>query len=310
MIALAQNLALAVASDAEWQVLTIEELHDWMARRHAAVKNQSVSDGLWHRVASTEDRLSAERKLDHWLVKPTDGIFARMNRRLSIPISRQLIKFPISPNMISLFTLLVSLLAGACFALGGYWNTLLGAILSVWASILDGSDGEIARLKLMASDFGAWFETVCDYLYYIFIFAGMAIGLARSTGKISFIAWGGALLIGAVLTFIIAGLGRQRLSGDRPEQYLAVWQKKAESHLTNPLIYLGRYAEFIVRRCFLPYALLAFAFLNLTSVALYLSAIGANLAWIISLRSHLTFSAKHGPGLSSSGAQVTKPLSV
>src|SRR4051794_23964660 len=41
---------------------------------------------------------------------------------------------------------------------------LIGAVLSVSASILDGCDGEVARLKLMESDFGCWLETVCDYL--------------------------------------------------------------------------------------------------------------------------------------------------
>jgi phosphatidylglycerophosphate synthase/CTP:molybdopterin cytidylyltransferase MocA len=309
MIALSQALALELASDPDSQVFSLEDLHNLVASRHAGVLNQSVPEDMWQQVASPEDRLSAERKLDHWLVKPTDGIFARFNRRVSIPISRQLIRFPITPNMVSLFTLLVSFLAGACFALGGYWNTLLGAILSVWASILDGSDGEVARLKLLASDFGAWLETICDYLYYLFIFAGMAIGLARSTGKTSFVAWGCALFVGAIITFIIAGLGRQQLSGDRPEQYLAVWQKKAESHLANPLIYVGRYTEFIVRRCFLPYALLGLALLNLTAVALYLSAIGANLAWMISLRSHLTFSSNR-TAMPVSGGPAAKALSI
>ena len=64
--------------------------------------------------------------------------------------------------MVSLFTLGVSFLAGVYFALGGYWNMLLGAILSVFASILDGCDGEVARLKLQESDFGCWLETICD----------------------------------------------------------------------------------------------------------------------------------------------------
>ena len=78
------------------------------------------------------------------------------------------------------------------FALGGYWNTLFAAVLSVWASILDGCDGEVARLKLQASAFGCWLETICDYLYYLFIFAGMAIGLARKArGNLS--SWCGAV---------------------------------------------------------------------------------------------------------------------
>ena len=88
-----------------------------------SVETELVDGAKWQRVSTFEERVTAEQKLDSWLVKPTDGIFARMNRRVSIPISRQLIKFPITPNMVSLFTLGVSFMAGVYFALGGYWNS-------------------------------------------------------------------------------------------------------------------------------------------------------------------------------------------
>jgi phosphatidylglycerophosphate synthase len=192
--------------------------------------------------------------------------------------------------MVSLFTLGVSFASGVYFALGGYWNVLIGAILSVWASILDGSDGEVARLKLQTSNFGAWLETYCDYLYYIFVFVGMTIGLVRTTGNASYMGWGAMLLFGAIMTFILAAIGRKRLSGERPEQYLAAWQKNAERRMSNPLAYVGRHLEFIVRRCFLPYALLAFALFNVIWIPVCVGAIGANLAWIISGYSLITFS--------------------
>ena len=130
-----------------------------------------------------DERVTAEQKLDSWLVKPTDGIFARMNRRVSIPISRQIIKFPITPNMVSLFTLGVSFMAGVYFALGGYWNSLMGAVLSVFASILDGSDGEVARLKTSRIRFRLLVGDHLRSLYYLMIFAGMTIGLTRSSAR-------------------------------------------------------------------------------------------------------------------------------
>ena len=167
---------------------------------------------------------------------------------------------------------------------------MIGAVLSVWASILDGCDGEVARLKLEASDFGCWLETVCDYLYYLSIFAGISIGLARSTGNLAFLIWGATHLFGALATFVTASLGRQRLSGEHPEQYLAAWQAEAESRRSNPILRMGRYTEFIVRRCFLPYALLVFALVDMRNVTLYLATIGANVAWIISLYSYVAFS--------------------
>src|SRR6202007_3077382 len=143
-----------------------------------------------------------------WLVKPTDGVFARMNRRISIPISRKLIQFPVSPNTVSLGILGISLVSSGCFALGGYWCTLFGALLGVWTSILDGCDGEVARLKLQVSEFGCWLDTICDYLYYVTTFAGIAIGLVRSTGETKFVGLCAAVFGGAIITFITASVGR------------------------------------------------------------------------------------------------------
>jgi len=147
------------------QAGTLEELHASLTEMQSVV-SMPVAEEQWQHVNTSEDRLSAERKLDRWLVKPTDGIYARLNRRISIPISRQLIKFPITPNMVSIFTLGVGIAAAGFFAYGGYWSTLLGAFLCLFASILDGSDGEVARLKLQESDFGCWLETICDYAFY------------------------------------------------------------------------------------------------------------------------------------------------
>jgi phosphatidylglycerophosphate synthase len=227
-----------------------------------------------------------------------------MNRRISIPISRQLIKLPITPNMVSLFTLVVGFASGLLFASGGYWNMLAGAVLSVWASILDGCDGEVARLKLLESDFGCWLETICDYLYYLFIFAGMAIGLIRNSQSRTYLVLAVLLLVGAVVSFLVTGLGRQKLSAGRPEDYLRVWQAQAESRRSNPLLYFGRYTEFIIRRCFLPYALLFFALLNITNVAFILSAVGANVVWLISLYSYLTFAVARRSSLKDSAASA------
>jgi phosphatidylglycerophosphate synthase len=270
------------------QTEPIEELQASRVARHA-VDCVEVPQDLWQRVSTEEDRRSAERKLDRWLVKPTDGMYAQLNRRISIPISRQLIKFPITANMVSIFTLGVGLASAACFALGSYWYTLLGAFLCLFASILDGCDGEVARLKLLESDFGCWLETICDYLFYLFLFVGMTIGRWRSSGTNTYLVLGGLLLFGAVASFLTTGWERHRLTAGRPEQFLGIWQAHAESRRSNPFLYLGRQMEFIIRRCFFPYALVCFALLGIMNVAFFLSVIGANLVWPIALYSSRTF---------------------
>lgn len=270
---------------------SLEDLDAWLASS-GRVERISVEEDKWQRVATNEERLAAELKLDRWLIKPTDGFFAQMNRRVSIPISRQLIRFPITPNMVSLFTLGVSFLSGLFFARGGYANMLIGALLGLAASILDGCDGEVARLKLQDSAFGCWLETVCDYLYYLFMFAGMTIGLLRTSGTRLYLVLGGLLVFGALISFLVSGLQRRRMTAlNRPEQFLANWHAEATRRRTNPLIYLGRRTEFLVRRCFLPYAILVFALFNITHVAFILSVLGANIFWLIALYSYCTFPA-------------------
>jgi phosphatidylglycerophosphate synthase len=270
------------------QAGTVEELHASLTEMHSVV-SMPVAGDQWQRVNTPEDREAAEQKLDGWLVKPTDGFYARLNRRISIPISRQLIKLPITANMVSIFTLGVGIVSAAFFACGGYWSTLLGAFLCLFASIMDGCDGEVARLKLLESDFGCWLETICDYAFYLFLLMGMTIGRWRSSGTRTYLVYGGLLLFGALATFLAIGWERRRLAAGRPDQLLKIWQGHAESRPSNPFLYFARHTEFIVRRCFFPYALLVFALFNLMSVAFVLSVIGANLVWPIALYSSLAF---------------------
>lgn len=269
---------------------TLERLYDCLTSSQSVIC-ETVPEDQWQCVSTPQDRLSAERKLDRWLFKSTDGVFARTNRRISIPISRQLIKFPITPNMVSLFTLGVSFLSGVYFGLGGWMHMVVGALLSLAASILDGCDGEVARLKFQESDFGCWMDTICDYLYYVFVFVGMTFGLARSSGDQAYFLWGALLLFGAIASFLTTGMQRRRLAAGRPEQLLRLWQEQALKRRSNPFMYLARYTEFVIRRCFLPYAFLFFALFNITNVAFILAAVGSNIVWPIALYSYFTFNA-------------------
>jgi len=115
--ALSREVSIDLARGCASSASSIEELNDWLTST-CSVHCEPVPEDKWQRILTEQQRLSAEQKLDGWLVKPTDGIFARTNRRVSIPISRQIIRFPITPNMVSLFTLAVSFAAGVFFALG------------------------------------------------------------------------------------------------------------------------------------------------------------------------------------------------
>jgi CDP-L-myo-inositol myo-inositolphosphotransferase len=133
------------------------------------------SHGFWIDV----DDPAAFRKAEQALLKrlrdkPNDGPVARyLNRPLSVRISRYLVQRDVTPNQISLFSFLCSLLAAGLFALGGYFALLLGGVVAQFASVIDGCDGEVARLKYQSSDFGGWFDAVLDRYADAFLLFGL-----------------------------------------------------------------------------------------------------------------------------------------
>ncbi|MCH8311898.1 MAG: NTP transferase domain-containing protein [Nitrospinae bacterium] len=106
--------------------------------------------------------------------KVNDGPVARfLNRPLSIWISRRLVNYSITPNQISLVSFLFSVLAAGLFALGGYFALFLGGVIGQFASVIDGCDGEVARLKFQTSDYGKWLDAVLDRYADAFLLFGL-----------------------------------------------------------------------------------------------------------------------------------------
>ena len=82
-----------------------------------------------------------------------------LNRRVSVPMARLLARTPATPNQVSVGAFLVAVGSmGAYIAGVGY----LGGILAQLSSIIDGADGDLARLKGMTSAFGGFFDAVLD----------------------------------------------------------------------------------------------------------------------------------------------------
>lgn len=299
----ARQTARRVAEEAPVSLQMLNHLYRWMSHRQF-LKREEADETFWQPITSPEDLPKAEAKLNRWLFKETDGIFARLNRKVSIPISRHLIKTPITPNMVTIFTMLVSFASGVFFALGGYVSTLIGALLSYWASILDGVDGEVARLTSQESAFGCWLETVGDYLSYVFIFAGMAIGLSRTSDSIVYPITGGLLLFATVMSTASLIYQRKLSNRSQPEKFGTKWQREMEANKGNVIFRFARIHHFLLRRAFLPYAFLFFALIHFTQFVVIVSALGANLTWIITLYSNRLFrgdgarkTSKHSPEL-------------
>ncbi len=123
----------------------------------------------------------AERRLVWSLRKAADGIASKwVNRHLSLPISWLLMRTPVHPNHVTIFCFCLALAGGIVIARGGYTAAVIGMLLVNLGSIVDGVDGEIARLKFRFSRLGQWLDTMADDFANIAYITGIALNLKAS----------------------------------------------------------------------------------------------------------------------------------
>ncbi len=109
--------------------------------------------------------------------EPAEGLVSRyLNRRLSRPLAALLARTPASPDAVTLATLVFSFGVAALTAAG--WH-LAGGIGIQLASIIDGVDGDLARLTGRASRFGAALDAIADRYADAAILGGMTIYAVR-----------------------------------------------------------------------------------------------------------------------------------
>ncbi|HWU91615.1 MAG TPA: CDP-alcohol phosphatidyltransferase family protein, partial [Kofleriaceae bacterium] len=129
-----------------------------------------------HPAATAAERAGATRLLLRLNYKKEDNPVTRYcYRPLSGPLTRVLLHTPLTPNQVSLAVLILGLFGCWLTALPGQAALIWGAAVVFFASILDGCDGEIARLRLISSPLGAWIDTVVDEISTVAYF--IAIGL-------------------------------------------------------------------------------------------------------------------------------------
>ncbi len=136
------------------------------------------------RIRNPGDLRAAERRLLRALIKDTDGFMAKhVDRRISLAVSRRLAATSITPNQMTLISVAFGLL-GAPFFLSAQpiWQTI-GALLFLAHSVLDGCDGELARLKFKESRWGGILDFWGDNVVHSAIFACIGIGWSWSSGQ-------------------------------------------------------------------------------------------------------------------------------
>ncbi|MBI3769475.1 MAG: CDP-alcohol phosphatidyltransferase family protein [Deltaproteobacteria bacterium] len=142
----------------------------------------------------------AARALFARLGRPGDGWFTRLvDRRISRALTRLLLPTGVTPNQVTVASIVVGIVAGVLFATGNRAAAIIGAALFLASTIIDGCDGELARITFRESRFGARLDVVGDNVVHVFLFTGIAAGLYRRDHDPRVAVAGWLLLVGVIV---------------------------------------------------------------------------------------------------------------
>lgn len=101
----------------------------------------------------------------------------------------------VSPNMVSVAGAVSITLAALAYSLAVWpWSVGLGFALHLLWHVLDGADGDLARITKRASPQGELIDGICDYLGHIVLYVALGALAAMQIGPI---AWALMLAAGA-----------------------------------------------------------------------------------------------------------------
>src|SRR5262249_26895222 len=208
----------------------------------------------------------AEAWLLKSLIKQREGFMSRhFERKISLAITRRLAVTRVTPDVMTVVSVAIGLVSAAFFLSSSPAYQLAGALLFLAHSILDGCDGELARLKFMESPHGAILDFWGDNVVHVGVFACMAIGLSHAQDA----TW--PLALGAITS--VATLGA------------AATQSRAfmlDTTVGADAAWIARFAEAFSHRDFI-YLVIALAAFGKAYVFLMLASVGTPIFFLLLL---------------------------
>ncbi len=99
------------------------------------------------------------------------------DQRIARVLVRPLVRSPVTPNQLTVVTMIVALAGAGLLAMGAPAAANWGAGLFVLARFLDHFDGELARQKNMKSRLGYYLDYISGAVSYAALFFGIGFGL-------------------------------------------------------------------------------------------------------------------------------------
>jgi 1L-myo-inositol 1-phosphate cytidylyltransferase / CDP-L-myo-inositol myo-inositolphosphotransferase len=174
-----------------------------------------VTGARWVDVDTRRDLRLASR----WLLaaggKERDGAVAKVNRVLSCRVITPLLLSVapgLRPDTVTLLAAVVALSAAGAILAG--W-LLVAALAVQLASILDGADGEIARVAHRGSRFGAFLDPMLDRVVDGFLFSAAGVYVAAQVGGVA----AGMLGVLATVGHLLVSYSTSRAALDLGHRY-------------------------------------------------------------------------------------------
>jgi hypothetical protein len=138
--------------------------------------------------------LDVEEPIDVWVHRP-----------LAYLLSLALYPTPVSPNVVTMFSIVCGILAGVCLIQRGIPHHMAYAGLFIFLSaVVDCADGQLARMRKTSSNFGRMLDGLADAVVSIVIVAGGAIEVLRDHSQSQLET--GVFVVMIVLTAITGSL--------------------------------------------------------------------------------------------------------
>jgi phosphatidylglycerophosphate synthase len=171
-----------------------------------------------------EDREEAELRLAKSIREESahkDAPMARwVDRKISWRISYWLAtNTRATPNMVTVANTMFGLACAWMFSVPNYWMRLFAAIFFLISITIDGVDGELARLKMVESDFGGTLDVVTDNVVHAAVFVGLLVGCYRVEHSRAYL-YLIPLLLGGFAMCAVATWRAFKVKGEQAAQWL------------------------------------------------------------------------------------------
>ncbi len=147
-------------------------------------------------INTRNDIKTAVKMVIKTIIANTGGFISKkINKRISIPISRLVVKTRIHPNYLTVINIAVGVASSAFLIMSAnspessrdaWFFMIVSGLLFQAASVFDGVDGEVAKYSFKFSVLGGWLDTLGDNLtLLLFLIAASYLNMVRMGGIVS-----------------------------------------------------------------------------------------------------------------------------